>query len=165
MKLTKRSEYGLKAVMDLATSPDSAVMPVPRIARAHGISLKFLEQILTDLRRAGIVHSRKGRRGGYVLARPPEQVTVGEVVGALDDTFTPASCLSDIAARRCVCPDEAHCALRLITREVREAILDVLNHISVADLLQHSAHLTTPGLTLDNCALAGGSAGNSSHVV
>ena len=142
MKLSKRSEYGLKALIDLAAYHGQGVMQAPQIARKHDISLKFLEQILLDLRRAGILHSRQGIHGGYYLALPPEQITIGQVVRILDGTIAPIRCVSRMSYERCTCPDENLCELRLIMLDVRNAISDVLDNISLADIVQNAIDRT-----------------------
>jgi Rrf2 family protein len=142
MKLSKRSEYGLKALIDLASSYGQGVVGARQIAEKHDISVKFLEQILLDLRRAGILHSRLGVHGGYYLAKPPEQVTIGQVVRTLDGTLAPIRCVSRIAYERCSCPDEETCELRLIMLDVRNAIAGVLDSISLADIVQNAIDRT-----------------------
>ncbi len=142
MKLSKRSEYGLKALIDLAAYHGQGVMQAPQIARKHDISLKFLEQILLDLRRAGILHSRQGIHGGYYLALPPEQITIGQVVRILDGTIAPIRCVSRMSYERCTCPDENLCELRLIMLDVRNAISNVLDNISLADIVQNAIDRT-----------------------
>jgi Rrf2 family protein len=142
MKLSKRSEYGLKALIDLAAYHGQGVMQAPQIARKHDISLKFLEQILLDLRRAGILHSRQGIHGGYYLALPPEQITIGQVVRILDGTIAPIRCVSRMSYERCTCPDENLCELRLIMLDVRNAISSVLDNISLADIVQNAIDRT-----------------------
>lgn len=142
MKLSKRSEYGLKALIDLAAYYGQGVVQAPQIAHKHGISIKFLEQILLDLRRAGILHSRQGIHGGYYLARSPSEITIGEVVRTLDGTLAPIRCVSKIAYERCTCPDENLCELRLIMLDVRNAIANVLDNISLADIVQNAIDRT-----------------------
>src|SRR5690348_18299242 len=142
MKLSKRSEYGLKALIDLAAYHGQGVMQAPHIARKHELSLKFLEQILLDLRRAGILHSRQGIHGGYYLALPPEQITIGQVVRILDGTIAPIRCVSRMSYERCTCPDEDLCELRLIMLDVRNAISNVLDNISLADIVQNAIDRT-----------------------
>jgi Rrf2 family protein len=144
MKLSKRSEYGLKALIDLATYHDQGkgAIGARAIAERHDISLKFLEQILLDLRRAGILHSRLGVHGGYYLARPPAEVTIGQVVRTLDGTIAPIRCVSRMSYERCSCPDEATCELRLIMLDVRNAIAGVLDNISLADIVQNAIDRT-----------------------
>ena len=138
MRLSKRSEYGLKALIELATFYGQGVVQAPQIARKHQISVKFLELILLDLRRAGILHSRQGVHGGYYLAVPPEQITIGQVVRILDGTIAPIRCVSKMSYERCTCPDEERCELRLIMLKVRNAIADVLDTISLADVVQNA---------------------------
>ena len=139
MKLSKRSEYGLKALIELANAYDRGAVGARQIAERHGISVKFLEQILLDLRRAGILHSRLGMHGGYYLARPPDQVTIGHIVRSLDGTIAPIGCVSHIAYERCSCPDEATCELRNVMLQVRNAIADVLDGITLDQLSQKSS--------------------------
>jgi Rrf2 family protein len=136
MKLTRRTRYALAALIDLAASRADGVLQAPQIARTHGISPKFLEFALRDLRRAGIVHSRQGRGGGFSLARSPEQITLGAVVRALGDTFDPTSCLGDRTDEQCPCLDRTSCALHLTMREMSTALTAVLDGISLADILQ-----------------------------
>jgi Rrf2 family protein len=138
MKLSKRSEYGLKALIELAASYGQGVVQVAQIAQKHHISAKFLELILLDLRHAGVVHSRQGVHGGYYLAAPPEQITIGQVVRILDGTIAPIRCVSKMSYERCTCPDEARCELRLIMLKVRNAIADILDNISLADVVQNA---------------------------
>ena len=142
MKLSKRSEYGLKALIELASYYGQGVVQAPQIAQKHGISVKFLEQILLDLKRAGILHSKQGVHGGYYLARPPDHVTIGQVVRTLDGTLAPIRCVSKIAYERCTCPDEELCELRLIMLDVRNAIANVLDNISLADIVQNAIDRT-----------------------
>ena len=142
MKLSKRSEYGLKALIDLAAYYGQGVVQAPQIAQKHGISVKFLEQILLDLKRAGILHSRQGIHGGYYLAHAPAEITIGQVVRTLDGTLAPIRCVSKIAYERCTCPDEELCELRLIMLDVRNAIANVLDNISLADIVQNAIDRT-----------------------
>ncbi len=135
MKLSKRGEYGIKALLDLASSePGQSVIQARAIAEREQIPVKFLEQILLSLKNAGILHSRMGVGGGYYLARPPEHITLGEIVRTLDGTLAPIRCVSKIAYERCVCPDEGSCGLRLVMQDVRNAIADILDRTTLADV-------------------------------
>lgn len=135
MKLSKRGEYGLKALIDLASSGSSTdVIKIKDIAQREQIPVKFLEQILLTLRNAGLLHSKKGISGGYYLARPPAAITLGQIVRVLDGTLAPIRCVSKIAYERCVCPDEQTCGLRLTMLDVRNVIADVLDHTTLADV-------------------------------
>ena len=122
MKLTKRGEYGLKALIDLAALDDpQAATQIKDIARRQQIPVKFLEQILLTLKNAGVLRSRAGLGGGYYLARPPAEITLGQVVRLLDGPLAPIPCVSQMAYERCVCADEATCGLRLAMLDVRNA--------------------------------------------
>jgi Rrf2 family protein len=135
MKLTKRGEYGLKALIDLASQDDpQAATQIKDIAHRQQIPVKFLEQILLTLKNAGILRSRAGAGGGYSLARPPEEITLGQVVRVLDGPLAPISCVSQMAYERCVCEDEATCGLRLAMLDVRNAIADILDKTTLADV-------------------------------
>ena len=133
MKLSKRSEYGLRALLDLAASNHARPTPVRALAERNNIPPKFLEQIFLALRNAGIVRSQAGANGGYTLGRPADAITLGEVIRLLDGTIAPVSCTSQIAYEPCSCPDERTCALRLAMQQVRDAIVAVVDHTTLAD--------------------------------
>ncbi|OWJ71949.1 transcriptional regulator [Haematobacter massiliensis] len=133
--LTMKGKYGLKALINLAGRPSGELAQSVEIAEAEGVSKKFLDIILGELRNAGFVATRKGRNGGYMLARPPEQLMAGHVLRVLEGPLSPIPCASRTAYVRCNdCPDETRCAVRLTMLEVREAIVSVLDSKSIADL-------------------------------
>jgi Rrf2 family protein len=135
MKLTKRGEYGLKALIDLAAQDDpQAATQIKDIAQRQQIPVKFLEQILLALKNAGVLRSRAGVGGGYYLARPPSEITLGQVVRLLDGPLAPIPCVSQMAYERCVCEDEATCGLRLTMLDVRNAIANILDRTTLADV-------------------------------
>ncbi len=135
MKLTKRGEYGLKALIDLAALDDpQAATQIKDIARRQQIPVKFLEQILLTLKNAGVLRSRAGVGGGYYLAKPPAEITLGQIVRLLDGPLAPIPCVSQMAYERCVCEDEATCGLRLTMLDVRNAIADILDQTTLADV-------------------------------
>ncbi len=139
MKLSKRGEYGIKALIDLASgAPEHDVIRIREIAERENIPVKFLEQILLTLRNAGILHSRLGVNGGYYLARPADEITLGQIVRTLDGTLAPIRCVSKMAYERCVCPDEESCGLRLVMLDVRNAIADILDHTTLAEVARRS---------------------------
>lgn len=130
--LTKKAKYGLKAMTHLAGVPPGATALVADIAAANQIPKKFLDAILGDLRNAGFVHSKKGKGGGYMLARAPSEISVGDLVRALDGPLAPIQCASKRLYRRCDdCVDETHCAVRLVMLEARDAIAQVLDNTSL----------------------------------
>lgn len=140
MKLSKRGEYGLRALIELAEaqrSPESegGVVQIKDIAERQGIPAKFLEQILLTLKNAGLLHSRMGVGGGYYLARPPGEISLGAVVRVLDGPLAPIRCVSQTAYEPCGCPDEETCGLRLTMLDVRNAIAEILDRTTLADAL------------------------------
>lgn len=108
---------------------------VADIAEASQIPKKFLDAILGELRNAGFVHSKKGKGGGYMLARPPAEISVGNIVRTLDGPLAPVQCASRTIYRRCDdCPDEMHCAVRVVMMEARDAIARVLDNTSLEQM-------------------------------
>jgi Rrf2 family protein len=133
--LTNKGKYGLKAMVHLARLESGALAQVADIAQTNSISKKFLDHILTELRRAGLVYSKKGKGGGYALARPPHEIRVGAIIRALDGPLAPISCASVTAFRPCAdCGDLKTCAVRLIMIEARNAIANVLDNRTLAEL-------------------------------
>lgn len=138
MKLSKRSEYGLRVLLDMAAQDYMRPVPLKELAARNGIPFKFLEQIFLTLRHAGIVHSQVGMHGGYTLARPADTIILGDVIRTLDGTLAPVSCVSKIAYGACTCADELTCPLRAVMQRVRDAIVGVLDHTSLADAASQS---------------------------
>ncbi len=135
MKLSKRGEYGLRAMIFLAVhAGESALFPIGVIAERENIPERFLEQILLALKNAGLLQSKKGAAGGYSLARPAEKITLGEIERVLDGPLAPIRCVSQMAYQPCDCPDEAACGLRMAMFEVRAAVAGVLDRTSLADV-------------------------------
>jgi Rrf2 family protein len=137
MKLSKRSKYGLLALMDLASRKDHSPVPLKDLAKQSNIPPKFLEQIFLTLRNSGVVHSQIGAGGGYALGRPAKYIMLGEVIRILDGTVAPVSCISKIAYEPCTCPDEGTCPLRAVMNQVRTAIVAVIDNTSLADAVAH----------------------------
>jgi Rrf2 family protein len=133
--LTNKGKYGLKAMVHLAGLEPGALAQVADIAEANMISKKFLDHILTELRHAGLVYSKKGKGGGYALARPAHEIRVGAIVRVLDGPLAPIPCASVTAFRPCEdCGDLKSCAVRRIMVEARNAIANVLDHRTLAEL-------------------------------
>ena len=133
--LTKKGKYGLKAMVHLAGLEPSELAQVADIAETNSISKKFLDHILTELRHAGLVFSKKGKGGGYALARPAHEIPVGAIVRALDGPLAPIPCASVTAYRPCEdCGDLDTCPVRLIMVEARNAIANVLDRCTLAEM-------------------------------
>ncbi len=135
MRLSKRGEYGLRAMIYLASrDSENEVIQIKEIAEHEQIPSKFLEQILLTLKNAGLLNSKMGVGGGYYLARPPEEITLGHIERVLDGPLAPVRCVSQMAYEPCGCPDEKTCGLRLIMLDVRNAIAAILDNTSLADV-------------------------------
>jgi Rrf2 family protein len=139
MRLSKRGEYGLRAMIMLA-APNGEVEPttlqIREISERENIPGKFLEQILLALKNAGLLHSRMGIGGGYHLAKPAEEISLGQIVRVLDGPLAPVKCVSQMAYEPCGCPDEETCGLRLAMGDVRNAIAGIMDHTSLADVVR-----------------------------
>lgn len=132
--LTKKGKYGLKALVHLAKMPVGELVFVNEIAVSNNIPKKFLDAILGELRNAGFVQSRKGKDGGYRLARPASEIKIGHVVRVLDGPLAPLSCASQTQYQRCEDCDETNCEVRRMMLEVRHAISEVLDNRSLASM-------------------------------
>ena len=139
--LTKKGKYGLKALVHLAGLPQGQLAFVNDIATANNIPKKFLDAILAELRNAGFVYSRKGKAGGYCLARDPAEIQIGHVVRVLDGPLAPIPCASRTRYQPCDDCDVATCQIRHMMLDVRNAIADVLDHTSLAQLRDSSGVL------------------------
>ena len=140
MRLSKRGEYGLRAMISMAeragTNSSPVMMQIREISQREQISPKFLEQILLTLKNAGLLHSKMGVGGGYYLARPASEITLGQIFRVLDGPVAPIKCVSQMAYEPCGCPDEETCGLRLAMGDVRNAIANILDHTSLADVIK-----------------------------
>ncbi|MGD0633529.1 MAG: Rrf2 family transcriptional regulator [Beijerinckiaceae bacterium] len=129
--LSNKAKYGLKALMHLAGH--EGVSLAADIAAENQIPRKFLDAILLELTKAGILSSRKGKGGGYRLARPADAITAGQIIRILDGPLAPIACASRTAYRPCLdCPDESACAVRDIMIDVRDAMALILDRTSIA---------------------------------
>ena len=137
--LTNKGKYGLKAMLHLARLRDDEIAQVAQIAKANNIPKKFLDQILADLRRIGLVYSKKGKAGGYALAKPANEIPVGQIIRAIDGPIAPFLCASVTAYRPCDDCDEGVCAVRKLMLQARNALAGVLDTQNLADMLAHGA--------------------------
>jgi len=145
MRLSKRGEYGLRAMIVLAEpareGSSQAMLQIREISQREQIPTKFLEQILLTLKNAGLLHSKMGVGGGYYLARSAGQITLGQIFRILDGPVAPIKCVSQMAYEPCGCPDEETCGLRLAMSDVRNAIAGILDNTSLADITKRQAAL------------------------
>jgi Rrf2 family protein len=132
--LTRKGKYGLKALLHLSRLQPGELAFVNDVARTNNIPKKFLDAILGELRNAGFVQSRKGKEGGYRLARAAADIRIGHVIRALDGPLAPIQCASLTRYERCEDCDEATCEVRHMMLEVRHAIASVLDNRSLAQM-------------------------------
>ena len=133
--LTRKSKYGLKALLVLAEEAERGPVLIAELAARQRLPKKFLEAILLELKRAGLLHSKKGKGGGYVLGRKPTEITVGQVIRVLEGPLALTPCVSQTAYRRCdECPDEGACGVRLAMKRVRDATARILDNTTLARL-------------------------------
>lgn len=132
MRFSAKEMYGLRAMAELACRYGQGPVPLGEVAQAQDIALATLEQIVAPLRRDGLLESTRGATGGYELARPPEQITVGDVLRALEGSLVPIPCLDADAAAAC---DRAgQCATRPVWALVRKRLVETLDSITLAAL-------------------------------
>ena len=139
MRLSKRGEYGLRAMIDITHALQenpAGIVQIKDISQRENIPAKFLEQILLSMKNAGLLNSRMGVGGGYHLARPPSEISLGEIFRTLDGPVAPIRCVSQMAYEPCGCPDERTCGLRMVMGDVRNAIADILDNTSLADVVK-----------------------------
>jgi Rrf2 family protein len=141
MKLSVRGEYALRALLVLGLNYEQPVVPIQAISAQQNIPKRFLEQILHDLKSAGLVQSKRGVAGGYRLARPPEQISLASVIRHIEGALAPVSCVSERFYEKCSCPDELRCAIRSVMREVREAVVNIAERVTIGELCKRSREL------------------------
>ncbi|MYZ48905.1 RrF2 family transcriptional regulator [Propylenella binzhouense] len=134
--ISQKAKYALRALIMLAREGEGASLQIGEIASGQSIPKKFLEQILLDLKRHGIVVSRRGKAGGYALLKRPDQITFGQVLRLIDGPIAPLPCLSRTAYRRCEdCSDESGCEIRQVFSRVAQSAREVLDRTTIADAL------------------------------
>ncbi len=146
MKLSVRGEYALRAliVLGLDYIEDDSVVRIQEISDRQNIPKRFLEQILNDLKSAGLLESKRGIAGGYRLKRPPEKITLAEVIRHIEGPLAPVSCVSERFYEKCSCPNEEKCAIRSVMKEVRDAIVRILEDVTVAQMCERVKKLQGP---------------------
>jgi Rrf2 family protein len=133
--LTRKSKYGLKAVLVLAEEAGRGPVLVSELANRQQLPKKFLETILLELKRHGLLQSKKGKGGGYFLSREPADITVGQVIRVLDGPLALVPCVSQTAYMKCEeCLDERTCGVRMAMKDVRDATARILDHTTLAGL-------------------------------
>jgi Rrf2 family protein len=137
--LSHKSKYALKALLVLSEEYGNGPLLISDIAEREHIPKRFLELILLELKNHGILRSKKGKGGGYLLSKPPAQLSVGHVLRMLEGPLALLPCVSKTAYEKCVeCRDEKTCGIRLLMKEVRDATATILDSTTFADVLRRA---------------------------
>ncbi len=138
MKISRKAEYAFRALSAMARRPRTTVSQIDELAASEKIPVKFLEQILGTIKRAGLLRSRRGVGGGFQLERDPNQITLGEILIAIDGPFQPCTCTvaepSKSAAQPCDCGKQGGCGTSRVFSELQILVNDFLKRTSLADL-------------------------------
>jgi Rrf2 family protein len=136
VKLSLRGEYALRALIVLGLNHGHDVVRIQTISEQQNIPKRFLEQILNDLKTAGLLESKRGLAGGYRLRLPPEEITLAAVIRYIEGPLAPVSCVSENFYEKCSCPDESKCGIRSVMKDVRDAIVRILEGVTLAQLCE-----------------------------
>ncbi len=137
MRISTKGDYATRALQDLALHYDRGPIPIEKIASRQGLPVRYLEQLLLSLKRSGFLLSKRGVNGGYSLAKPPAQITLGDILRAVDGPIEPIYCLSP--APREECAYEADCVLRDVWADVQRAVSAIVDHTTLQDLCDRIA--------------------------
>ncbi|OIQ97256.1 HTH-type transcriptional regulator CymR [mine drainage metagenome] len=134
--LSAKAKYGLKAMLHLAEREGQGGVQGADIAATQTIPKKFLDAILLELKNQGLLYSKKGKGGGYTLARPAARITAGQIIRILDGPLAPIPCVSVSSYRPCTdCADEAACQIRRVMQKVRDATAEILDNTTLKEMM------------------------------
>ena len=142
MRLSTKGQYAVRAMVSLACHPQGVPVTLRGISDEEEISLSYLEQLFSKLRRAEVVRSIKGPGGGYVLTRPPGEITVGEIIEMVEENLNPVACLDGDAEK---CTRETRCATQRVWKGLGLRIREFLNSITIEDLSREARELSGAG--------------------
>lgn len=137
MKLSTKGRYGLRAVLDLAVHADEEAVALSQIAERQSISMNYLEQLIAKLKKAGIVISIRGAQGGYKLAAPAEEISVGAILRALEGNLNPVDC-SEVTNGDGICSNSDSCVTKYVWKRISDSINDAVDTIKLSELVEES---------------------------
>lgn len=137
MKLSTKGRYGLRAVLDLALNGDCEAVALSGIAKRQGISISYLEQLIAKLKKAGIVNSIRGAQGGYILAKKPEEISVGDILRALEGDLNPVDC-AEILGSGSSCSGADLCVTKYVWMRISDSINSTVDTMLLSELLEES---------------------------
>jgi len=132
MRISTKGDYATRAMQHLALHYNEGPIQIEEIARRQHLPVRYLEQILLSLKRAGFLESKRGVSGGYYLAKHPREITLGAVIRATEGPIIPIFCVG--SGKREICIEEPHCSLRDIWVDVRDAVIKIVDHTTLEDL-------------------------------
>jgi len=138
MRLSTRGRYGLKAMYQLAIHYGEGPIPLKQIADKENLSENYLEQLVSQLRKEGLLTSVRGAQGGYMLAIPPREITVGNVLRVLEGDLAPADCIME---EDYGCENEENCVTKLVWIKIKDSIDEVVDSITLQDMIDESIKL------------------------
>jgi Rrf2 family iron-sulfur cluster assembly transcriptional regulator len=139
MRLTTKSRYGTRLILDLAVNAKTGPVPLSDVSKRQNISLKYLEQLILKLKKAGLVKSQRGPFGGHMLAKPPDTIRIGDIVRTLEETTAITDCAEKEEKLCGVCNDAGDCLSRWVWIEASKAMFDRLDQITIGSLLTKQA--------------------------
>ena len=134
MKLSTKGRYGLRAVLDLAINSTEEAVALSSIAERQNISISYLEQLIAKLRKAEIVKSTRGAKGGYVLARPAEEISVGEILRCLEGDLSPVDC-AEIMGGESTCSASDICVTKFVWKRINDSINEAVDNLMLSELV------------------------------
>ena len=139
MKISTKGRYGLRAMINLARFSDNEPVSISSIAAKEDISERYLEQLFGMLKKAGLIKSIRGASGGYVLAKPVEDISVGDVLRALEGSLEPVKCSAFLEDGGCSASEE--CVTKYVWQKINESINDTVDHMMISELVNESKYL------------------------
>ncbi len=148
MKLSTKGRYGLQAVIDLAVHADEDAVALSQIAERQGISMNYLEQLIAKLKKAGIVNGIRGAQGGYMLSRPADEVSVGDILRALEGDLNPVDCAEVNEGEGC-CSSSGSCVTKYVWKRISDSINEAVDGVRLSELVAESRKIQNGASTID----------------
>jgi Rrf2 family protein len=137
LKLSTKGRYGLRALIDLALHSETDAVALSSIAERQNISISYLEQLIAKLKKAGLVNSTRGAQGGYTLAKAPEEISVGDILRALEGDLNPVDC-AEIHGKENTCESSDLCVTKYVWKRISDSINNAVNEIMLSELVEES---------------------------
>lgn len=148
MKLSTKGRYGLKAILDLAINQGEGAIAISAISERTGISVNYLEQLISKLKKANLVVSIRGAQGGYKLAKDMTDISVGEILRALEGDLAPVDCIS---SQESSCESANLCVTKLVWQRINDSINNAVDTLMLSELVEESKKLNPERISLDKC--------------